>query len=145
MKRNNDPIYFKTLMYFMIVATVALSVAITIAKLDPNEFYGDFYWSRSDHQLEESGYIQREDGAVEVWYNNNDKPYYRAIFKEGEECAVQLGVDMDQDGTMDFTVMDGDNDGALDFDLIFCHENCDDVMRRAKMLFEGKLILEKSI
>lgn len=132
-------------MYLMIVATVALAVSITIAKLDPNDFKGDFYWSKTAHQLDETFTMDRADGGLEVWYNNNDKPYYRAIFKEGNEFASQLGVDMDQDGEMDFTIMDMDGDGALDFNMLFCHENCDEVMRRAKLLFEDKLTLEKAI
>jgi len=147
--KNNDPVYFKTLMYFMICAIVGLSIAITIANIPPKEPDGAFCWNRIDHQLDETMAIEREGNSdklvTEVFYNNLDKPFYRAMFEEGSDNACQLGVDMDQDGVMDFTVMDMNGDGYLEFNMIFCHENCEEVKRRALELFNGTLTLEKTI
>lgn len=143
---KSDPIYFKTLMYFMIVATVAMAVAITVAKMPPfPEPEGTFMWNRLDHQVEETNTIEHVNGTTEVFYNDNNKPFFRAIYKDGSHYAFQLGVDMDQNGVIDFTILDVDGDHYLDFDMILCHENCEEVLRRALLLFQGKLILEKTI
>lgn len=148
--KNSDPIYFKTLMYFMIIATVALAVAIAIAKLPPTEQpEGTFHWSRIENQINETNAIEKlgNEGQLvtEVFYNNLDKPFYRAMFEAESDNAFQLGVDMDQDGVIDFTIIDMDGDGNLDFNVIFCHENCEEVTRRALALFNGTLTLEKTI
>lgn len=133
-------------MHLMIIAIVGLSIAITIANMPPREQpEGTFSWSRTEHQLDETNSFERENNIIEVFYNQESKPYFRAMYKDGSDYAFQLGVDMDQDHIIDFTIMDCDGDHLLDFDMIFCHENCDEAMRRALLLFQGKLILEKTI
>ena len=136
----------KMLVNMVIVACVALAVSIAIANIKPAQPEGTYEWIRYDHYLDETVVKDTEIG-IEVGYFQSDKPFYFAKFKsyDLDEPAYQLGIDMDQDMKVDFTIMDFDGDGYLDFDMIFCHENCEETIRRAFLLFLGELRLEKTI
>ena len=143
MKQQN---YFRMLMNGMVMACIALATMIVLASMPTfPQPEGTFSWSRTEHQLDETNIEVKPDGIIEVSYDKLEKPFYRALFKSGEEFAFQLGVDMDQDRIIDFTILDYDSDHYIDFNMILCHENCEETIRSALLLFSGKLILEKGI
>lgn len=140
-----QPNYVKAMMYGMVMACIGMAIAITLAKMPPiPQPENTLRWGYSEHSIDQTHEQEKENGSLEVYYDQIDKPFYRAMYKRGSEYAYQLGVDMDQDHIIDFTVTDFDGDGYLDFNLIFCHENDEETIRRALLLFKGELKLEKT-
>jgi hypothetical protein len=142
----------KTTLGFIYALVIGCIIYITVTTNYAMDIDG-FKFNRVDNMPKETYHKltdENKDGIYEtviVVYIRNDEPSIVARFwaDEPRGDAYWLGVDLDNNDSIDFTIFDADGDGYLNTDTINCLENCASLKQKLDEIKKGIFRLDTRI